>query len=257
MIFRLPKVLFGLFIGLIVLTGCDMTQKVLMNSGISEATSPSSPDMAATPVKLVTFVNYPETGKETYLEWIASVAPTLRTPQEVIQIRAYDNLDPSMGPDRMVEFEFASFNDMDTYLNRPEIAAISEEQLTYASDTTTHTFIQRSDYAKEATGDWQIKGVYLIDYLPGGKQAYLDWIESVSPILIAPDELKAIASYDNYYGETPQRFVTLEFATQADVDAYEQIEELKAIEAQLDTRTASWELHKFELRSDYINTGQP
>ena len=257
MIFRLPKVFITLFLCLIVFTGCEMTKNVIIDSTHPGTITPSSPDMESTPVKLVTFVNYPETGKEAYLEWIASVAPTLQTPQEVIQIKAYDNLDPSMSPNRMVEFVFANFIDMETYLNRSEIAAIFEEQLTIASDTTRYTFIQRSDYAKEEKGDWKIKGVYLIDYLPGGKQAYLDWVATVSPIIIAPDELKAIASYDNYYGETPQRLVTLEFATQADVDAYELIEDVKAVEDELDTRTASWKLHSFELRSDYVKTEQP
>ena len=256
MIFRFTQVSIILFMCFLVFAGCGRTEKVITDSMVSGAISPSSPDMEATPVKLVLFVNYPEGGKDAYIQWIASIASTLQAPQEVIRIRSYDNLDPSMGPDRMVEFEFGSFIDMENYINRPEIVAISEEQLTYASDTTTYTFIQLSDYSKEETGDWQIKGVFLIDYLPGGKQAYLEWIDSVSPILVEPDELKAIASYDNYYGETPHRLVTLEFTSQADADSYEQIEAVKAIEAELDTRTASWELHEFELRSDYINTGK-
>lgn len=256
MIFRFTQVYIIFLTCFFVFTGCERTHKVITDSMVSGAISPSSPDMESTPVKLVTFTNYPEGGKDAYIQWIVSVASTLQAPEEIIRIRSYDNLDPSMRPDRMVEFEFANFIDMENYLNRPEIAAIFEEQLTYASDTTTHTFIELSDYAKEEAGDWKIKGVYLIDYLPGGKQAYLEWVASVSSILIGPDELKAIASYDNYYGESPHRLVTLEFASQADVDSYEQIEAVSAVGDELDTRTASWELHEFELRSDYINTGK-
>ena len=254
MIFRFAKVFLIFLMSFVVFTGCERTQKVLVDSVPSKTPSMSSLDMASTPVKLVTFVDYPAGGKETYLEWVASVASTLQAPQEILRIRSYDNLDPSMRPDRMVEFEFGSFSDMENYLNRPEIAAILENPPDHTS--TVHTFIQRSEYSKEA-GDWKIKTVHLIDYPLGGKQAYLDWVDSVASTLIAPDELKAIASYDNYYDETPHRLTTFEFATQADAYAYGQIEEIRAIEAERDKRTASRKEHRFQLRSDYINTGQP
>ena len=254
MIFRFAKVFLIFLMSFVVFTGCERTQKVLVDSVPSKTPSMSSLDMASTPVKLVTFVDYPAGGKETYLEWVASVASTLQAPQEILRIRSYDNLDPSMRPDRMVEFEFGSFSDMENYLNRPEIAVILENPPDHTS--TVHTFIQRSEYSKEA-GDWQIKTVHLIDYPLGGKETYLDWVDSVASTLIAPDELKAIASYDNYYDETPHRLTTFEFATQADAYAYGQIEEIRAIEAERDRRTASRKEHRFQLRSDYINIGQP
>ncbi len=116
-----------------------------------------------------------------------------------------------------------------------------------------HTFIQRSDYSKGEEGNWQIKGIYLIDYPLGGKAAYLEWVASISSALVGPPQVKAVSSYDNYYGESPHRLVVLEFISQEDVDAYEELEDIQAIEDELDVRASSWVLHTFELRSDYIN----
>ena len=74
----------------------------------------------------------------------------------------------------------------------------------------------------------------------------------MSPTIIAPAQLKAVASYDNYYGASPHRLVEFEFANREEGMAYEELEEIQAIEAEFDTRAGSWELHVFELRSDYI-----
>ena len=76
-----------------------------------------------------------------------------KRPAEVVRIRSYDNEDPEMSPNRLVEWEFNSFLDMATYLNRPEIAAILEDIPNHSSVSTAHTFIQRSDYSKDAEGD--------------------------------------------------------------------------------------------------------
>ena len=87
----------------------------------------------------------------------------------------------------------------------------------------------------------------------GGKAAYLEWVASISHILVGLPQVKAISSYDNYNGETPHRLVELEFTSQEDVDAYKELEDVMAIEAELDVRAGSWVLHVLELRSDYIN----
>ena len=60
----------------------------------------------AVPVKLVWFIDYPENGKDAYLQWVSSNAPTLQAPEEVNRIRSYDNLE-DVGPRRFVEFESA------------------------------------------------------------------------------------------------------------------------------------------------------
>ena len=251
---KLVNLFLIILIALVALTGCEKAQKMVVGGVPADTTMDETmTDMEAIPVRLVWLIDYPEGGKDAYIAWVASIAATLQAPEEIVRIRSYDNEDPEMSPNRLVEFDFNSFLDAATYLNRPEIAAVLEDIPNHSSAATVHTFIQRSDYAKGEEGDWMVKGIYLIDYPLGGKQAYLEWVESVSPILIEPPQLKAIASYDNYYGESPHRLVELEFANQEDAAVYEELEDIMAVEAELGNRAGSWAVHTFELRSDYIN----
>ena len=236
---------------LVGLTGCDRTQKMVIDGMPAEATMDDTmTDMEAVPVSLVWLVDYPEGAKEVYIEWIASIAATLQAPEEVNRIRSYDNLE-DVSPRRFVEFEFDSFLDAAAYMNRPEIAAVFEELPNHATQVSAHTFIERSDYAKTEKMDWPIKGIIFVEYPLGGKAEYLEWVASISEELVGPSQLKAVASYDNYYGESPHRIVTLEFESNEDATAYEELEDIMAIEAELDVRAASWFSHTFELRSDY------
>ena len=241
------------FILLVALAGCERGQDMVMDVMPADSMDGTMPDMEAVPVKLVWLIDYPADGKEVYLEWVRSIAPTLQAPEEISRIRSYDNRDAAMSPHRLVEFEFNSFLDAATYLNRPEIAEILSDLPNHSSVSTVHTFIQRSDYPKGGEGDWSVKGIYLIDYPLGGKQAYLEWVASVSPVLLAPPQLKRIASYDNYYGESPHRLVEFEFASVEELTAYEELEDVKAVETELDVRAGNWKRLEFELRSDYIN----
>lgn len=255
MILRLANLFMIILIALVALAGCERTQNMVADTMPSADTTMGDAitDIEAIPVKFVLLIDYPEGGKDAYIAWVTSVVPALQAPEEVVRIRSYDNEYPEMSPNRLVEWEFNSFLDMATYLNRPEIAAILGDIPNHTSVTTAHTFIQRSDYSKGEGGNWQIKGILLIDYPLGGKQAYLEWVASVSQALVAPPQLKATASYDNYYGESPHRLVELEFASREDIETYEQLETIMAIEAELDNQAGSWVLHTFELRSDYIN----
>lgn len=252
---KLANLFLIILIGLVALSGCDRAQRVVTGGmPLADATVDETViDMEKVPVSLVWLVDYPEGAKDVYLAWIASVAPTLQAPEEVVRIRSYDNQDPEMSPNRFVEFEFDSFVDAMTYMNRPEIAAVFEDLPNHATQVSAHTFIERSDYAKIESDDWPIKGVLFIDYPLGGKAAYLEWVASVSSTLVAPAQVKAVASYDNYNGESPHRLVVFEFANQEDATAYAELEEIMAIEAALDIQSSSWANHTFELRSDYIN----
>ena len=255
MILRFTHLSLIFLIVLVALAGCDRAQRMITNDMPAEFTMDEP--MPGTPVKLVWFINYPENGKDAYIQWIVSIAATLQAPQEVVRIRSYDNVESNVRPHRLVEFEFNSFLDMATYLNRPEIAELLEELPNHSSDTIVHTFIQRSDYATGEAGDWQIKIINLVDYPLGGKQVYLEWVDSISAVLVAPSQVKVITSYDNYYGESPHRLVEFEFTTEEDADTYEALQEIDAVKAELDDRTSSWRLLRFKLRSDYINTAIP
>lgn len=233
---------------LIALTGCEAVQDVMRDTA-----QPEDSMVEATPVKLVYHIDYPEGGKDAYIAWVVSIANVLQAPEEVKRIRSYDNQDETISPNRLVEFEFDSFLDAATYLNRPEIMDILADLPNHTSKATVYTFIERSDYEKTEDADYDLKSVYFIDYPLGGKDAYLEWVNSIGGVLAGPEEVKSISSYDNYYGESPHRIVEFEFASQEDADSYGALEDIMAIEVELDTRTAGWYYHVFELRSDYIN----
>ena len=248
MISQLLKVSIVLLIAVACLTGCDRTQRVV----VDEVPVALDTGRAAMPVKSIWLIDYPIDGKDAYLAWIAANGPALAAPEEVVRIRSYDNIDPNMSPNRLVEFEFDNFLDAVSYLNRPEVVAVVEELANRTRSAEVHTFLRRSDYAREPEGDWPIKKMYVINYPVGGKQAYLDWVASVADVLAEPATVKAISAYENYYGATPNRLVQFEFSTEADAEAYSELESIQTVEAQFDTYAANWVLLEFELRSDYI-----
>ena len=115
------------------------------------------------------------------------------------------------------------------------------------SNVEVYTFIERSDYDKNETGNWQVKSVTLIDFPVGGKQAYLDWAAINAPTLIDRHEVKSIAAYDNYYGVTPHRLILVEFANIEDAEAWNALEVRKALDAELQNYTTNKVVHVFEL----------
>ena len=165
---------------------------------------------------------------------------------------SYDNLDGS-NPHRLVEFEFDSFADVMTYLNRPDVAEIFAALPNHSTKASTHVFVQRGDYAKNETTTRNVKTVYLVDYPLGGKAEYLEWIASIAPMLQAPEEVKRIASYDNYYGVSPHRFVEFEFDSYEDANSYQELADVQDVNAELPNRSSRTSVLTFELRSDYVN----
>ena len=245
----LYKLFFFVFlIVFVTIAGCTTVRDVVIDA------VPEDDSMVdAVPVKIIMFIDYPIGGKDAYIAWVSSVAATLQAPKEVKRIRSYDNQDQTMSPNRLVEFEFESFLDSATYLNRPEISDVLLDIPNYTSVADVHIYIERSDYERSDEADYPIKFVSLIDYPLGGKDEYLAWVASVSSTLVDPPQVKTISSYDNYYGESPHRLFAIEFSSQEDADTYEALEEIQAIEDELDVRAGSWSSHTFELRSDYIN----
>ncbi|MYE90272.1 hypothetical protein F4X33_14875 [Candidatus Poribacteria bacterium] len=99
-------------------------------------------------VKMVYLVDYPLGGKDAYLEYIASIAPSLQAPEEVKRIASYDNLHGAT-PHRFVEFEFESIEEANTYLEREEIHAVNIELPNRATRVAQLMFEQRPDYVSE------------------------------------------------------------------------------------------------------------
>ena len=261
---KLGSIFIVALIATVALVGCEVTRDMVvdtvssMDTEIIDATDlmPSTDtdmeDMEAVPVKLVWLVNYPVGGKDAYIAWIASVAPTLLAPEEVNRVASYDNA-RGENPHRLVEFEFDSYVDAATYLSRPDVAAVFEALPDHSSEVSTHVFVHRSDYSKSEDSTRTVKLVSLVDYPLGGKDAYLEWIASVAPALQAPTEVKRIASYDNLHGASPHRFVEFEFDSIEEANTYMEREEVHAVTIELPNRASRVSQLMFELRSDYVN----
>ena len=247
---RKTKVLMIFLIGFVIFTGCSRIEKLMDAPAELTPIDESGSDMAASSVKFVKLIDYPEDegGKNASLQWMASIAPTLQAPEEVLRIRFYENVEAGISPHWYVAFEFESIFDAATYMDRPEIAAILED----SPNRSSQTFIQRSAYQKIEADDAPVIGILLITYRLGGRDAYLQWAESVSGTIIASPQLQALATYENYYGEPLHRLVEGAFASQADADAHEVLADIQAIVVELDTRAERWIAYRFELRSDYI-----
>lgn len=271
--FKLGSIFLVALIGLVALVGCEVGRDMVMdtmtsmdagmddmkdmmlsmNTGMDTVPMDAEiADIEAVPVKLVWLINYPLGRKDDYITWVASVAPTLQAPEELKRVASYDNF-YGENPHRLVEFEFGSFADAATYLNRSDIAAIFAALPDHSSEANTHVFIQRSDYSKNENPTRAVKIVYLIDYPLGGKAAYLEWVASIAPTLSSPAELKRVASYDNYYGASPHRLVEFEFDSIEETNTYLEREEIQAINTELPNRVSRVTQLMFELRSDYVN----
>ena len=96
-----------------------------------------------------------------------------------------------------------------------------------------------------------VKFVSMVDYPLGKKAEYLEWIKSIAPTLQAPDEIKRIASYDNYYGGNPHRLIEFEFANMEEATKYMERDDIRAIFQDLPNHTSHSRTHVFTLRGDY------
>ena len=100
------------------------------------------------PIKNIIFVDYPLGGKETYLEWVASVSTALVEPSQVKAVSSYDNYNGE-SPHRLVVLEFANQEDATAYGEMESIMAIEAELDVQAARWFSHTFELRSDYINE------------------------------------------------------------------------------------------------------------
>jgi len=97
-----------------------------------------------------------------------------------------------------------------------------------------------------------IKYVYMIDYPLGQKRAYQEWVRQVADTLQAPDELKRLAAYDNYFSATPQRIIEFTFETLAEAATYFERKEIgRVLQAELPAHTGSIQIMVLKLLSDY------
>ncbi len=96
-----------------------------------------------------------------------------------------------------------------------------------------------------------IKYLLTVDYPIGGKADYIEWVKSAAPALKAPPELMSMASYDNYHGASPNRFIEAEFASIADATAYFDSDGVRAVMNDWSNYGVNAQIHVLSLRSDY------
>ncbi len=97
-----------------------------------------------------------------------------------------------------------------------------------------------------------IKFVYAIDYPVGQKRAYIEWVRSISEILPAPDEIKRLTSYDNYFSASPHRVVEFEFDSMADAAHYfERKEVSRVLQGELPYHASQVQISVFKRLEDY------
>ena len=97
-----------------------------------------------------------------------------------------------------------------------------------------------------------IKFVYAIDYPVGQKRAYLEWVRSIADILQSPDEIKRLASYDNYFSASPHRVVEFEFASMEDAAHYFERKEIsRVLQGELPSHAAHVQISVLKRLGDY------
>jgi len=96
-----------------------------------------------------------------------------------------------------------------------------------------------------------VKYVYTLDYPMGEKAEYLDWISSIASTLQEPAELLSIASYDNYFNASPQRYIEFVFANTADATKYFENPEISRIIDELVNHGINVDIHLIKGRGDY------
>ncbi len=96
-----------------------------------------------------------------------------------------------------------------------------------------------------------IKLVYYVDYPLGKKEEYLEWVKSIAPTMLAPDEVKRLASYDNYFSESPHRLLEMEFDDMVAMAKYCEREEIRKIVEDIVSHAANVRVSVLTLRGDY------
>ena len=90
-----------------------------------------------------------------------------------------------------------------------------------------------------------------MDYPVDGKDRYVAWVRSVAEDLKAPAEVRRITSYDDYFGESPQRVVEFEFDSIEDAGRYFGNEKVRAVFEKVPDYGLNAKVQMLLLRSDY------
>ena len=106
-------------------------------------------------------------------------------------------------------------------------------------------------HAESGSQRGAIKYLLTVDYPLGGKADYIEWVKSAAPALKAAPGLMSMASYDNYYGASPNRVIEAEFSSNADAATYFADESVRAVMDDWSNHGVNAQVHVLSLRSDY------
>jgi hypothetical protein len=203
-------------------------------------------------VKYIYTLDYPMGGKAEYLEWIKSIAGTLQEPDEVLSIASYDNYF-NASPQRYIEFLFANAADATAYFENPNINKIVEELVNHGVNVDIHLTKGRKDYSTADEQRRAIKYVFNLDYGLGGKDDYIKWVKSIVDVLQEPEEIRKIASFDNYFNASPNRFIEFEFDSMEDATKYFGLPEVKEVIEMSTEKSINHTIKVLMLRGDYYS----
>jgi hypothetical protein len=99
-----------------------------------------------------------------------------------------------------------------------------------------------------------VKYVCTLDYPMGEKTEYLGWIKSIAGTLQEPDELLSIASYDNYFNASPNRFIEFKFDSMEDAIKYFDLPEVKEVIEMSTEKSVKHTIKVLRLRGDYYKS---
>jgi hypothetical protein len=202
-------------------------------------------------IKYVYSLDYPLAQKDSYLAWVRSIAPTLQAPEEIRGIVSYDNVF-GVSPHRYIEFEFDDMKRAAAYFERPEINEVLEHVVNYGVNGGLMVLEFRADYMRsDTTGRGAIKYLLGLDYPLGMKDNYIEWVQSVRDTLQAPQEIRRITSYDNYFGTSPHRSIAFEFDDLEAAARYFQRPSINRVFEEVVDHGVNGTLTILKLRADY------
>ena len=112
-------------------------------------------------------------------------------------------------------------------------------------------FTDRASGQDTMGGRPTVKYVVSVDYPVDGKDRYIAWVSSVAEDLKAPAEVRRITSYDDYFGESPQRVVEFEFDSVEDAGKYFGNDKVRAVFEKVPDYGLNARVQMLLLRSDY------
>lgn len=100
----------------------------------------------------------------------------------------------------------------------------------------------------------QIKYVYSLDFPVGQKDAYFEWVATVSEVMNAPPEIRRIVTYENYFGASPHRFIEFEFDDAASAARYFARPEVNQVLEEVVNQSRNGQITVLKQKGEFVNS---